>query len=287
MNNTPNTQVPSNPIGLSTNRPTVGVVIRFKNSASTLPNVLTALDRQTVQPDLILGIDNASTDGSPELFRRPGARVIEWTGPYHHPRVLNFSLRHCPTDLVLVLSSHTVLESTTALEELITAMADPKTACASGKWDKDPFFSDAIDWGELQRKGLKFGSIYSNSMGILRRSLWEQLPFDESVPTMEDGAWAIAQVHAGHVCRRLNFPFSYQRGGRRRDYIFALMTFQLAHRHGLSVTWLGVTGTLRELIRVASLNLFGNRGNPIPDHRPLVDRLKAWATWRWVKPDQE
>ncbi len=271
----------------SPHRPTVGVVVRFKNSAATLPEVLAALRRQTVPPNLILGVNNASTDGSPELLRAAGARVVEWTAAYHHPQVLNFALGHCDTDLVLVLSSHTVFESDTAMEELIDSFNDPRTACASGKWDTDPFFSDAIDWQELQAKGLKFGSIYSNSMGMLRRKLWEKIPFDESIPTMEDGAWAVAQVHAGHVCRRLNFPFRYQRGGRRRDFIFALITFQLAARHGLPVAWLGVTGTLRELLRIASLRLLGSGGREIPEHRPLMERLKAWALWRFVQPEKE
>lgn len=287
MNPTPLSSAPQVPVIADSGRSTVGVVIRFKNSVTTLPEVLAALDRQSLQPDLIVGVNNASSDRSPELFRRPGARLIEWTGPYHHPRVLNFALQHCPTDLVLVLSSHTVFESASALAELVAAMADPRTACASGKWDKDPFFSDAIDWAELQTKGLKFVSIYSNSMGILRRALWEKVPFDEAVPTMEDCAWAVAQVHAGYVCRRLNFPFRYQRGGRRRDYIFALITFQLAGRHGLPVAWLGVRGTVSELMRIAWLRLIGPRESSVPDHRPLVDRLKAWALWRWIKPDRE
>lgn len=279
--------MPIPPTTPSAHRPTVGVIIRFKNSAATLPDVLTALGRQTQQPDLILGVNNGSTDGSPDLLRAAGALLVDWTAAYHHPRVLNFAMGHCTTDLVLVLSSHTVFESDTALQELVAVFDDSATACASGKWDSDPFFSDAIDWKELQVKGLKFGSIYSNSMGMLRRSLWERIPFDESIPTMEDGAWAVAQLHAGHVCRRLNFPFRYQRGGRRRDFIFALITFQLAARHGLPVAWLGVPGTLRELFQIARWHLFGAHGRTIPDHRPLMERLKAWALWRFVRPDKE
>jgi len=279
--------MPTPPTSIVAHRPTVGVIVRFKNSANTLPDVLAALRQQTVQPDLILGVNNGSIDGSPDLLRAAGGRVIEWTAAYHHPQVLNFAMGHCTTDLVLVLSSHTVFESETALEELVESFNDPRTACASGKWDKDPFFSDAIDWQELQAKGLKFGSIYSNSMGMLRKSLWERIPFDESIPTMEDGAWAVAQVHAGYVCRRLNFPFRYQRGGRRRDFIFALITFQLAARHGLPVAWLGVPGTLRELFQIARWHLFGANGQTIPDHRPLIERLKAWLLWRFVRPDKE
>lgn len=263
-------------------RPTLGVVIRFKNSAATLPAVLAALRRQTVQPDLILGVNNQGADNSAELLRRAGAKIIDWTEPYHHSRVLNFALRHCPTDLVLVLSSHTVLQSPDALENLVAAMADPRTACASGKWDADPFYSDAIDWQELQTKGLKFGSIYSNSMGILRRSLWHQLPFDESLPTMEDGAWALEQVKRGCLCRRLGFAFDYQRGGKPRDYIFAVMTFQLAARHELPVTWLGVTATLRELFRTLARRTFCSRQASPVRAACLWQRLAAWSAWRFV-----
>lgn len=226
----------------------LGVLIRFKNSAATLPAVLAALKSQTIQPDLFIGIDSGSTDGSPEILTSAGAQVIPWTGPYHHAKVLNFGLARCPAECVLVLSSHTVLESPDALAQLVAALADPRTACASGKWDADPFYSDAIEWNELQAKGLKFCSIYSNSMGILRRSLWEAVPFDENLVTMEDYAWTLDQVRRGHVCRRLPFGFSYQRSTSRRDYAFAAVTFHLARRHGLRVIWLGVKGTLRALL---------------------------------------
>ena len=263
-------------------RPTLGVVIRFKNSAATLPGVLDALRRQTVQPDLIIGVNNQSTDTSPALLRAAGAEIIEWTQAYNHPRVLNFALSHCPTDLVLVLSSHTVLQSPDAIAQLVAAMADPRTACASGKWDNDPFYSDAIDWQELQQKGLKFGSIYSNSMGILRRSLWEKIPFDETQPTMEDGAWAVEQVKRGFICRRLNFAFDYQRSGRTRGFIFAVITFRLAARHGLCVTWLGVSATLRELCRALARRGAGPTQTQSDEAARLWQRLAAWSTWRFL-----
>lgn len=262
-------------------RPSLGVVIRFKNSAATLPGVLDALRRQTVQPDLIIGVNNHSSDTSPELFRAAGAKIIKWTQPYSHPRVLNFALHHCPTDLVLVLSSHSVLQSPDALEKLVAAMADPRTACASGKWDDDPFYSDAIDWQELQTKGLKFCSIYSNSMGILRRALWEQTPFDESLPTMEDGAWALEQVKRGYICRRLNFAFSYQRSGQARDFIFAAVTFKLARRHRLDVAWLGCPATIRKLCYTVAQKVFSHAGGGGHDVNRHCHRLTAWFVWRF------
>jgi len=263
-------------------RPSVGVVIRFSNSAATLPAVLDALRRQTVQPDLIVGVSNQCSDGSVDLLRAAGAKVLEWLHSYSHPRVLNFALQHCPTDLVVVLSSHTVLESPDAMAKLVAAMADPRTACASGRWDGDPFYSDAIDWQELQSKGLKFCSIYSNSMGILRRSLWEQIPFDESLPTMEDSAWALEQVKRGSLCRRLDFAFRHQRNGRVRDFVFAAVTFKLARRHQLEVTWLGGWATLGELGRALGKRIFTPAEASKPDLIRHCHRLAAWLGWRFV-----
>lgn len=256
----------------------LGVVIRFKNSESTLPAVLEGLRRQTVQPDFVLAVNNQSADSSPALLRAAGATIVDWTEPYSHPKVLNFAFRHCPTEFVLVLSSHTVLEETNAVEKLLAAMADPRAACASGKWDDDPFYTDSIGWEELRRKGLKFCAIYSNSMGIVRRALWEQIPFDESLPTMEDGAWAVAQVKRGYVCRRLSQKFGYQRSGQSRDFIFAATTFRIAAQHGLPVAWLGVAATLRELIPL----LLRPGGNQAARRSTLWSRLAARALWRFT-----
>ena len=159
--------------------------------------------------------------------------------------MLNFGLSHLHTDLVLVLSSHTVLESPDAIEQMIACFDDERTACVSAKWDADPYYSHTITFDELRTKGLRFGSIYSNSMGMIRRSLWQQCPFDETLPTAEDYAWALAQLASGKICHRLDFKFSYQRSGTARDGDFARIAFRLAKRYGLKVRWLGVRGTVK------------------------------------------
>lgn len=262
-------------------RPTLGVIIRFRNSAATLPGVLDSLRRQTVQPDLIVGVDNQSADASRAFMSAAGANVLDWSQPYRHPCVLNYAVGHCPTDLVLVLSSHTVLEPPDALERLRAAMLDPHTACASVKWDEDPFYTDAIDWPELKRKGLKFGSIYSNSMGMFRRSLWQELPFNEALPTMEDAAWALEQVKRGYLCRRLAMGFRYQRSTTDRTFVFAAITFRLARQNELSVAWLGPLGSLKCLAREL-LALTAGPNRQAAKQRALVhrDRLAAWLTSR-------
>ena len=249
-------------------RPTLGVLIRFSNSAATLPAVLEGLRKQTIQPDVILGVASQSSDASTALILAEGGRVIEWNHAYSHPKTLNFGIAHLQTDLILVLSSHTVLEDPTAIERMRHAMSHPQVSCVSGKWDDDPFYSDAIDWCELQDKGLKFGSIYSNSMGMLRRSHWVGHPFDETLDTAEDYDWAVRQLRRGHLCRRLDFAFSHRRAAGDRSQEFAQAAFALAGRQKLTVAWLGPCATLQEI------GPFRQKGEPEKKH---VEILRAWA----------
>ena len=272
------------PVVIEPARLPLGVVIRFKNSARTLPAVLAALRAQTLQPDFILGVDSGSTDGSPALLQAAGAVIVQWAAPYHHSKVLNFALARCPAERVLVLSSHTVLVATDALAKLNAALDDPLTACASAKWTPDTYYSDAITWPELTAKGLKLAAIYSNSFGLLRRAWWEELPFDETAPGMEDYIWAVAQVHRGRVCRLVEFEFSYQRQAHTRDFILATCAFRLASQHGLRIRWLGVKHSLRQILR---LSLAVLRSHPCRDDitklRLVRDHLAGALLWRFSR----
>ena len=258
----------------SQHQPFVGVLIRTSNSEKALLAVLSALARQTKKPDEILGVTNGSSDQSSELLPKAGARILKWKLPYHHSKVLNFGCSNLKTDLILILSSHTVLESPDALEKLVESFKDSQVACASARWDKDPCYSDTLDWKELKQKGLRFGSIYSNSMGMIRRSFSIETPFDESIDISEDYAWALDRLKKGNLCRRLDFPFSYQRPGSIRNREFADVVFQLSSRHELPVTWLGPLLSLKLLLR-----RWGQ-----PEHQrdtaAVRDRLYSWLSHR-------
>ena len=66
----------------------ITALIRYKNSAETLPDVLKAIHAQTRVPERILGIDTGSTDGSSDLLRESGADIVNWDHPYHASKVL-------------------------------------------------------------------------------------------------------------------------------------------------------------------------------------------------------
>lgn len=248
---------------------TVDVLIRFKNSSATLPRVIGHLKNQTYPPTRIIGVDTGSDDGSADIIRAAGGEVFPWNAPYSHPKVLNFGLGHCQSDLVIVLSSHTVLLSPDTIERMVAIMEDPRMACTSAKWDDDPYYSDAISWDEIRGKGLKVGSIYSNSMGMLRRACWQVTPFDETLEGSEDYAWAISQLRLGHLCGRMDFPFDYLRSSTDRHYELAHSAFLIARKNGLRAAWLGARSTFQNLIKAI---LTGDKAAKALHG----ERLKAW-----------
>lgn len=237
----------------------ITALIRYKNSAKTLPEVLSALKKQSLQPDRIIGVDTGSSDESGRLLEQAGAKIIKWNEPYHHSKVLNFGVSHCETPLVLCLSSHTVLLQNDGLARLAEPMQNELICASSVKWDKDPFYTDEIDWQELQKKGMKFGSIYSNSAGIFRKALWKDYPFDETINGMEDYDWALQQIRSGFRVARVEAPISYQRNAHNRDMRETARTCHLSHRYGLKVCWLGVVGAIKGLLRNLPGRLAGNK----------------------------
>jgi glycosyltransferase involved in cell wall biosynthesis len=219
-------------------QPTLTVLIRFSNSSVTLPAVLASLKSQTFQPDTILGIDNNSRDGSRDLMHTFGAEILDWPSRYHHSKVLNHGLSYCKTDTVLVLSSHSRLADPLTLEALVHALRDPDTVAASLPYpgDSPGPVPDKVVWRDLVRHGLPFGSIYTNSCGLLRRSAWLEHPFNENVRIAEDYVWALWHVSRGGNVDRVRLPYEYLRRGRTRYFTCVRHVCALASTYGLNFT---------------------------------------------------
>jgi len=230
---------------------TLGVVMRYCNSAATLPRVLEALAAQTRQPVVIVGLDNGSTDGSRTMLERCGARIVNWTKPYHVSQVLNCGLDACATDLVVVLSSHSVLTETDTFARYEAAFVNPLVAAVSHRYLGVERYSDEIDIAQVRRLGLGRGSFYSNSVGCLRRRFWEESPFDERLGfSAEDYDWALTQLEHGRLVKLLNFTHEHNRGTAPPGIFLKTSrdVRAVANKHGLPMAKWGAGGDLYEPI---------------------------------------
>lgn len=257
----------------------VTALIRYKNSAQTLPSVLSAIQRQRHPVDCIVAVDTGSEDNSSSLLSDAGAQIVHWKGAYHHSKVLNYGFAHCDTPYVLCLSSHTIMEDETTVERLLHSMKEPSVVASSICWDDDTYYSNDIDQSEIAEKGVKFGSIYTNSLGLIRRAQWSEYHFDESINGMEDYDWALHQLAAGYSVARISVAISYLRNAHNRDFQYTALAFLLANRYGLKVRWLGRRHSFSGAVRQLPGKLSGN-SEAVDVFNLHVRRLGSSLFWR-------
>jgi thioredoxin-like negative regulator of GroEL len=81
---------------------TISLCMIVKNEAATLPGCLASAGRAV---DEAVVIDTGSTDGTPDIARRHGARVVSWPWRDDFSAARNESLRHARGEWVLVLDA--------------------------------------------------------------------------------------------------------------------------------------------------------------------------------------
>jgi cellulose synthase/poly-beta-1,6-N-acetylglucosamine synthase-like glycosyltransferase len=130
-------------------RPSLGVIIAAYNEAAVLPEILTALCGQTDRPDLILVVDDGSTDASvrilSERFRIEPASEGKLSSPstiypflrmMRLPRsgkaeALNAATVEVDTDIIVAIDADTALDRH-ALEAMRQAFASDTSLVAAG-----------------------------------------------------------------------------------------------------------------------------------------------------------
>ena len=183
----------------------VSVVIRAFNERERLPALLAALHEQRLSPAEIIVVDSGSFDGTPELAEKAGARVVhidrhDFTFGYS----LNVGVRYCEQRVVAIVSAHTLPLDRNWLTSLIQPFEEDSTAMVYGRQlgNDESKFSEWLDflrtYGE-NRKVVKPPAFFANNANAaIRRNLWERYPFDETLPGLEDIAWAKYWIEQGY-----------------------------------------------------------------------------------------
>ena len=177
------------------------VVIRVRDEAAALGELLARLARQTAEHEVVV-VDSGSRDGSAEVARQAGARTLEIPArSFTFGRALNLGAGACAADVVVALSAHAFPRDRDWLERMAAAFDDPAVACAfgpshdpSGAPLRAPVRQDAA----LARAHPLWG--YSNGAGGFRRALWQDRGFREDLPGSEDREWALWALDRGHLC---------------------------------------------------------------------------------------
>jgi len=110
----------------------VSVIIPHRNRKTLLARILADLSAQTLAPAEIIVSDDGSSDGSPEIARAAGARVIETGGHGGFSRAVNIGIDAATSDLIAIVNNDVHL-APGWLAALVDALGSGDWAFATGK----------------------------------------------------------------------------------------------------------------------------------------------------------
>jgi rhamnosyltransferase len=190
----------------------VSAIIPTLNGMRTLPALLAALGRRRgLELAEIVAVDSGSRDGTREALAEAGARVLDLGGaPFGHGSARNRGAAAAGGDALLFLTQDVEPVGDGWLAALLAPLADARVAGVFGRQvprDASPeeTFLARINYAGRPRRLTAadvgaFGPghiLFSNAFGVVRRSVWERVPFPDIVMS-EDQAWAMAALAAGH-----------------------------------------------------------------------------------------
>lgn len=193
--------------------PIVTVALPVLDGGPLLGDVLAAVRSQEVdRPVELLVIDSGSTDGSPALARRHGARVVEIPrGEFGHGRTRNRLMELASGDHVAFLTQDSVPAHNRWLATLLGGFElTDDVALVTGPYLARPGASLMVR-RELQEYFETFGGVrldraavhgagpqmfFTSANGVVARWAWERIPF-RTVPYAEDQQLARDMLAAG------------------------------------------------------------------------------------------
>lgn len=177
------------------------VIVRTRNSASTLQATLAALAAQTV-PTRVVIVDSGSTDGTLEIARRSAAEIVELDpATFSYGRALNAGIAAAATgEVVFAVSSHAVLSRRDWLERSLAYYADPAVVAVCGAGAD----ADGLPFTGVIRQDLKLARAHpfwglTNTAASWRTGSVRSHPFDEALQACEDKEWALRVLALGGV----------------------------------------------------------------------------------------
>lgn len=184
--------------------PSVSVVIRCYNEAEHIGRLLSGIQQQTLRPDEVIVVDSGSTDATVEIARRFDTHIVcIQPEQFTFGRALNIGCQAASGDILVFASAHVYPIYSDWLEEMVRPFEDETIALTYGRQQGDhrTRFSEHqvfAKWFPTDSVPHQSHPFCNNANAAVRRSVWQQLPYDEALTGLEDMDWARRMMTAGY-----------------------------------------------------------------------------------------
>jgi rhamnosyltransferase len=180
------------------------IVIRAYNEERHIGRLLTGIMQQTVKEVEIILVDSGSTDATVAIASRFPVQVVhippeEFTFGYS----LNRGIQQAQAERVVIASAHVYPVYPDWLAGLLAPFEDPAVALVYGKQRGNlaTKFSEQqifVHWFPDHAPARQSYPFCNNANAAIRKALWEQRPYNEDLPGLEDLDWASWVMEQGH-----------------------------------------------------------------------------------------
>ena len=184
--------------------PRCSVVIRAFNEEEHIGRLLSGILEQSMDDHEIVLVDSGSTDATLSIASRFPVRVVSIPPEeFSFGRSLNLGCRGARGEMIVVASAHVYPVYPDWLEQLMAPFSDPAVGLVYGKQrgSATTRFSEhqvLAKWFPADSVARQSHAFCNNANAAVRRSLWEQHPYDEELPGLEDVEWAAWALSQGH-----------------------------------------------------------------------------------------
>jgi rhamnosyltransferase len=192
------------PLPVGSRVTTASIIVRCKNEENGVGPTLDGIFDQRVQPHEVIVVDSGSTDATLDIVQRYPVKLVHLPPEqWGYGRALNAGASAATGDVLVCISAHCPSATRDWLGNLLRHFEDPAIAAVWGPPvrpgralpEPEPVIMQLP--GSYQFETRLWG--LSNGNSALRRSLWQEFPFDEQLPAAEDKAWGREALARGYA----------------------------------------------------------------------------------------
>ena len=174
---------------------TISVIFPVLNEEENIPQIIAALESQTLKPVEVFAVDGGSTDNSINLLKEANIEVIG--GPKGRGNQIHAALKEVTGDIVFIVHADMKLEET-VLAKISKAFENPKTVggCVGAVFDSKKLKFTLLRWMNTIRVKLTKISFGDQGQFFLREEGIKE-GWLKPIPLMEDIELALAMKKAG------------------------------------------------------------------------------------------
>lgn len=184
--------------------PRCSIVIRCLNEEQHIARLLDGIMRQTIKEVEIIVVDSGSTDQTLSIASKYPTQIVSIApSDFSFGRSLNLGCHQATSDLIVLASAHIYPVYRNWLEQLLAPFDQEAIALVYGKQrgDENTKYSEHQifhQWFPDQSHMDQDHPFCNNANIAIRRSLWQQIPYDEALTGLEDIDWARRVKVLGH-----------------------------------------------------------------------------------------